>query len=140
MELKIKRRSKDAVLPKYMSEGAGAFDLVATKGCLLLPGASKTVSTGIAMEIPKGFTGIICPRSGMGVKHDIDSHMGIIDSDYRGEVKIHLRNLGYNAFGVQKGDRVAQMVIIPTPPIEIVEADELSETVRGEGGFGHTGK
>lgn len=140
MELKIKRLTPNAVLPQYMSDGAGAFDLVATEGGCVYPDDSCTISTGIAMEIPRGFTGIVCPRSGLGIKHDIDSHMGVIDSDYRGEVKVHLRNLSTNNYHFKVGDRVAQMVILPTPPIEIIEVDTLGNTERGEGGFGSTGK
>lgn len=139
-QLKIRRTHHAAVMPQYMSAGAGAFDIACTDCGVIYPGESGTIPTGISMEIPEGFTGFIFPRSGMGVKLDIDSHMGVIDRDYRGEVKVHLRNLGTKPFEYIAGDRVAQMVIMPTPAITIVEAFDLSETERGEGGFGSTGK
>jgi dUTP pyrophosphatase len=132
-----------AVAPRYMSAGAAGLDLAsAADGPIeLAPGARAAVPTGLAFEIPHGFEGQVRPRSGLARKHGIGlpNAPGTIDSDYRGEVMVLLVNLGAEPYVVQPGERVAQLVIAPVTIAELEEATELSGTVRGEGGFGHTG-
>lgn len=140
--LKIKKLSDRAVLPTRGTEGAAGIDLTYAGEwpVEIPPGGSATLETGIAMSIPEGYFGLICARSSLGVKLDIDSHCGVIDADYRGEVKLHLRNLSHKAFIIEPGDRAAQMVLLPVPAISLVEVSDLDETIRGEGGFGSTGR
>jgi dUTP pyrophosphatase len=132
-----------AVAPRYMSAGAAGLDLAsAADGPITLaPGVRTAVPTGLAFEIPAGFEGQVRPRSGLARKHGIGlpNAPGTIDSDYRGEVMVLLVNLGAEAYVIQPGDRVAQLVIAPVTIAELEEATELSGSVRGEGGFGHTG-
>ncbi|HEY4392633.1 MAG TPA: dUTP diphosphatase [Polyangia bacterium] len=132
-----------ALAPRYMSAGAAGLDLAsAADGPITLaPGARAAVPTGLAFEIPPGFEGQVRPRSGLARKHGIGlpNAPGTIDSDYRGEVLVLLVNLGAEPFVVQPGDRVAQLVIAPVTIAELEEATELAGTVRGAGGFGHTG-
>lgn len=134
-----------AVIPQYQSEYASGMDLVANEDAgFLAPGQWKLVSTGIHIAIPAGFEGQVRPRSGWAAKHGITvtNSPGTIDSDYRGEVKVILQNTGNVPFPVKKGDRIAQLVIVPVAkaiisPVNTLE--ELGNTGRGEGGFGSTG-
>jgi dUTP pyrophosphatase len=132
-----------ALAPRYMSAGAAGLDLAsAADGPIeLAPGARAAVPTGLAFEIPPGFEGQVRPRSGLARKFGIGlpNAPGTIDSDYRGEVTVLLVNLGSESFIVKPGDRVAQLVIAPVVIAELEEVAELSDTVRGGGGFGHTG-
>jgi dUTP pyrophosphatase len=132
-----------ALAPRYMSAGAAGLDLAsAADGPLALaPGARVAVPTGLAFEIPHGFEGQVRPRSGLARKHGIGlpNAPGTIDSDYRGEVMVLLVNLGSDPYVIQPGERVAQLVIAPVTIAELEEVSELSETKRGDGGFGHTG-
>ena len=130
-----------ALAPKYMSAGAAGLDLAsaADEAIEIAPGARAAVPTGLAFEIPHGFQ--VRPRSGLARKFGIGlpNAPGTIDSDYRGEVAVLLVNLGAEPFVVKPGDRVAQLVIAPVVIAELEEVAELSDTVRGSGGFGHTG-
>lgn len=144
MKLQFKKLHPDAIIPRYATKGAACFDLHALKdGLVPLDGTHKTdtLRTGLAVEIPEGYAMLIYSRSGHGFKHDVRlaNCVGVIDADYRGElmVKLTMDEDGY--FVVNKGDRIAQAMIVPAPQWQIIEADELSETERGTGGFGSTG-
>jgi len=143
--IKFKRLegNEDIALPRKMSEWAAGFDLQAavTEPVTLQPGERTLVPTGFAMAMPAELEAQIRPRSGLAFKHGITclNSPGTIDADYRGEVKVLLINHGQEPFVIARGERIAQMVIQHVPVIEISEVDELPETVRGAGGFGHTG-
>lgn len=134
---------KDVILPCYMSEHASGMDLFAllSKDVLLNPGERHLIPTGIAVAIPEGYEGQIRPRSGLAKRHGIGivNSPGTIDSDYRGEIKIILINLGGEPFVVKTGTRIAQLVITPVVRAELEEVVELPETQRNKSGFGHTG-
>ena len=144
-EVKVKKLHPDAVVPKYAKDGDAGMDLVATN-IISNTTFDVTYGTGIAMEIPKGYVGLVFPRSSIR-KTDLSltNCVGVIDSGYRGEIQatfkkifgkndVRLDELDYNV-----GDRIAQIMIIPYPSVTFVEVDELSQTDRGEGGFGSTG-
>ena len=132
-------------LPAYETSGAAGMDLraavVADAPLTLEPGKRALVPTGFVFEIPHGYEGQIRPRSGLAFKHGITclNTPGTVDSDYRGEVKVLLVNLGEEAFVIERGMRIAQMVIAPVTQVAVREATEASETTRGAGGFGSTG-
>jgi dUTP pyrophosphatase len=132
-----------ALAPRYMSSGAAGLDLAAAPEAPIeiAPGGRAAVPTGLAFEIPAGFEGQVRPRSGLARKLGITlpNAPGTIDSDYRGEVLVLLMNLGTEPFVVKPGDRIAQLVIAPVVTAELEEVAALDETVRGKGGFGHTG-
>jgi dUTP pyrophosphatase len=129
-------------LPSYASEGAAGLDVVAAETLELAAGARHAVATGFAIAIPDGYEVQVRPRSGLALKHGITclNTPGTIDSDYRGEVKIILANLGHEAFHVVRGERIAQLVPAPVLKAAFLEEDELGETGRGSGGFGSTGR
>ena len=128
-------------LPAYATAGAAGMDVLAAEDVTISPGARHAVATGLAMAIPEGFEIQVRPRSGLALKHGITvpNTPGTIDSDYRGELKVILINLGTDPFDVRRGDRVAQLVLAPVTRATWLVADELDETVRGAGGFGSTG-
>jgi dUTP pyrophosphatase len=128
-------------LPAYATAGAAGMDVVSAEDVTIAPGARHAVATGLAMAIPAGFEVQVRPRSGLALKHGISvpNTPGTIDSDYRGELKVILINLGSEAFQIRRGDRVAQLVFAPVTQAAWIEAEELDETERGEGGFGSTG-
>jgi len=128
-------------LPAYATAGAAGMDVVAAEDLVLAPGARHAVATGFAMAIPLGYEVQVRPRSGLALKHGITclNTPGTIDSDYRGEVKVILANLGDAAFTVARGDRIAQLVPAPVQHAELEEVGTLDETARGIGGFGSTG-
>jgi len=128
-------------LPAYASEGAAGMDVVAAETLTLRPGARHAVATGFAMAIPAGYEVQVRPRSGLALKYGVTclNTPGTIDSDYRGEVKVILANLGDEAFEIKRGDRVAQLVPAPVQRAAFAEVETLDETVRGAGGFGSTG-
>ena len=142
-EILIKRLSKDAVLPKYETEGSSGLDLTANtdKQIKILPGKSEIISTGLAVAIPKNFEIQIRPRSGLAAKSQISvlNTPGTIDADYRGELKVILINLSNKVFVVEKGLRIAQMVLCPVVKATLKEVTELENTERGSGGLGSTG-
>jgi len=141
--VKFKRLRPQAQIPRYMSAEAAGLDLASAADgpVVLAPGARLGVPTGLAMELPPGFEGQVRPRSGLALKHGVTvvNAPGTIDSDYRGELVVLLVNLGQAPYTIAPGERIAQLVIAPVTRAEIAEADELSSTVRGGGGFGHTG-
>ena len=128
--------------PRYMTPGSAGLDLRADEACLLAPGERRLVPTGIAIEIPEGYEGQVRPRSGLAVRHGVGmvNAPGTIDSDYRGEVAVVLVNWGRETFRVERGDRIAQLVIAPVAHVEVVVVEELAPSGRGDGGFGSTGK
>ena len=128
-------------LPSYASDGAAGLDIVAAEEVTIAPGARRAVATGFAVAIPTGFEVQVRPRSGLALKHGITclNTPGTIDSDYRGEVKIILANLGEAPFVIARGDRIAQLVPAPVQRARFVEATSLDSTARGAGGFGSTG-
>ena len=142
-EILIKRLSKDVALPKYETEGSSGLDLAANidKQIKILPGKSEIISTGLAVAIPKNFEIQIRPRSGLAAKSQISvlNTPGTIDADYRGELKVILINLSNKIFVVEKGLRIAQMVLCPVVKATLKEVTELENTERGSGGFGSTG-
>ena len=131
-----------AILPGYQTADAAGMDLCSTVDFTLEPLERRLVPTGIRMAIPRGFEGQVRPRSGLALKHGISmvNSPGTIDSDYRGEIGVLLVNLGQNRVEFKSGDRVAQLVICPVVQASLSVVAELSETVRGSGGFGSTGK
>ncbi|MWC26514.1 dUTP diphosphatase [Paenibacillus sp. MMS18-CY102] len=135
--------NEDVNLPQKMSELAAGFDLHAavTEPVYLAPGERKLIPTGFAMAMPGELEAQIRPRSGLAYKHGITclNSPGTIDADYRGEVKVLLVNLGQEPFAITRGERIAQMVFQVVPAVSIAECEELPDTVRGAGGFGHTG-
>ena len=139
----IKRLSKEVSLPKYETSGSSGMDLAAyiDSNINIDPGQTAIIPTGLALSIPKGFEVQIRPRSGLAAKQKISvlNTPGTIDADYRGEIKIILINLGQESFRVEKGLRVAQMVVCPIVQAQLKEVDDLSETERGKSGFGSTG-
>ena len=139
----IKRLSKNIPLPKYETEGSSGMDLTANvnKVIEIQPGKSEIIPTGLALSIPKNYEIQIRPRSGLAAKNQISvlNTPGTIDEDYRGEIKVILINLGEKKFKIEKGLRIAQMVLCPIIKAELEEVDELDETKRGSGGFGSTG-
>ena len=141
MKLKIKKLLSTAFTPTYGTEGAACFDLYADQQALIQPGQAKTIDTSLAFEVPEGWVMRLYGRSGRGFKPGIRlaNTAGIVDSDYRGLVPVRLHNDSVFTFIVNRGDRIAQAMLAPVPRIEFEEVDELSDTARGEGGFGSTG-
>ncbi|HDM37925.1 MAG TPA: dUTP diphosphatase [Candidatus Omnitrophica bacterium] len=145
INLKIKRspQAKDLPLPKYMSEGSSGLDLYADvdNQITISPGEVKLISSGIYIDLPQGYEAQVRPRSGLALKHGITvlNTPGTIDSDYRGLVGVILINLGKEPFTIHRGDRIAQLVIKEVIQAEIEEVNDLGQTKRSEGGFGHTG-
>lgn len=139
-KLKVKRHSDTAKLPERKSALAAGYDLCADEECVILPGDIRVVSTNISVEIPSGHYGRIAPRSGIAIKNGINVLAGVIDADYRGILGVVLINHERkHPFSIGKGDRIAQLVLERHSMLDIEEACELSETARGEGGFGSTG-
>jgi len=142
--LKIRRLREDAIVPRYAhgpEEDAG-MDLHAVEAVTLAPHETKLVPTGLSIELPPGFEAQIRPRSGLALKHSITlpNSPATIDPGYRGEIRVILQNLGRETFEIHPGDRIAQMVIARYEAVEWVEHDELSDSRRGEGGFGSSGR
>jgi dUTP pyrophosphatase len=148
VEIRIKRlpHGEGLPLPAYQSEGAAGFDLVAAVPAdapvTLPPGARTLAPTGLVLELPHGFEAQVRPRSGLALKHGVTilNTPGTIDSDYRGELGVILINHGDRPFEISRGDRIAQLVVAPVVRAHLILADALSDTVRGAGGFGSTGR
>lgn len=142
--LKIKKLYNDVNVPMYQTDGAAGMDLSAyiNEPITLEPLERKLIPTGFKMELPRGYEAQVRPRSGMSIKHGITliNCVGTIDEDYRGEVCVPIVNLSNETFTINNGDRIAQMVISPVTKAYIDVVQELSETIRAEGGFGSTGK
>ena len=146
VQVRLKRfpHARDLDLPAYATPGSAGVDLAAAidEPLTLEPGRIALVPTGIAVALPPGFEGQIRPRSGLATKHGISlvNAPGTVDSDFRGEMRCSLINLGRESYTIHRGDRIAQMIIAPVHQAEFVEVDELSESERGSGGWGSTGK
>lgn len=168
MNVKIRKLHADAIVPSYATAGAAGFDLYAVEDVIIAPGETKKVPLGLAFEIPEGYVMYVCMRSGIALKTKLrlPNGIGVIDSDYRGEVSMMFDNIGFEhdfpvpddivlfidgsarcatkfeedgSYHIRKGDRIAQGVIVPISRASFEVVDELSETQRGDGGFGHTG-
>jgi dUTP pyrophosphatase len=142
IELKRLPHGEGLPLPAYATAHAAGMDVVAAEDVTLAPGARHAVATGFAIAIPEGCEVQVRPRSGLALKHGITclNTPGTIDSDYRGEVKVILANLGHDAFEVRRGERIAQLVPAPVLRAAFAEVSELDATDRGAGGFGSTGR
>ena len=127
-------------LPVYGSEAAAGADLRAAEEVTLRPGERAAVATGVHLEIPPGHVGLVWPRSGLAVRHGLDTLAGVIDSDYRGEVRVVLVNHGQEPVVLARGDRIAQLLIQRVERARFRKVDSLEETGRGQGGFGSTGR
>lgn len=141
MEMKVKRLYADAMVPAYAHPGDAGLDLFAYADLVLEPGASAVVKTGVAIALPPGTEGQVRPRSGLAAKHQISvlNTPGTIDEGYRGEVGVILVNFGKAAFHVEKGMKIAQLVVKPVLRVDVRDVENLDETSRGAGGFGSTG-
>ncbi|OGD67288.1 deoxyuridine 5'-triphosphate nucleotidohydrolase [Candidatus Campbellbacteria bacterium RIFOXYC2_FULL_35_25] len=139
MKIKIQKISEDAVVPNYAKAGDAGFDIYSSVDEAITPGEMKRISAGIKMEIPDGYVGLVWDKSGVAFNNGVKTMAGVIDSGYRGEILIVLKNLSEKTFEIKKGQKIAQMLIqkIESPEIEV--ADSLGETERGDGGFGSTG-
>ena len=143
MKVKVKKLTDSAIIPTFGSvESAGGDLYNAGDNVEIKPSQTVLIGTGLAVEIPEGYVGLVYARSGLATKSGLApaNKVGVIDSDYRGEIKVALFNHSTETRTVAKGDRIAQMVIAPYLKVEYEEVDELSSTQRGEGGFGSTGK
>ncbi len=140
MDLKIKKLHPDAIIPKYAKYGDAGMDLYSVEDCEVLSGATCKIKTGIAVELPHGFASLIWDKSGLATKYSIKTIGGVLDSGYRGEYIVGIINLGKSTYKIEKGDKIAQLLIqkVEHPTINIVE--ELSDSERGDNGFGSTGK
>lgn len=127
-------------LPEYGSDGAAGADLRASQAVVIPPGGRAAVPTALRLEIPPGHSGLVWPRSGLAVRHGIDTLAGVIDSDYRGEVRVVLVNHGAEPFAIALGDRIAQLLVQRVERATFRAADEVGDTGRGSGGFGSTGR
>ncbi len=142
MELPVARLRDEAVLPTRAHEGDAGLDLCSCEAADIGPGERRSVGTGLALEIPGGHAGLVLPRSGLAREHGIAlvNGPGLIDSGYRGELRVLLLNTDpEEPFNIEVGDRIAQLVVSPIVMAEPVEAKKLSESVRGDGGFGSSG-
>ena len=144
IKVKIKNLTGDAPIPVYQTPGSAACDLCAAieEPLTLDPGKSTLIPTGIAIAPEESCVCLLFARSGLAVKHGITlaNSVGVIDQDYRGEIKVALINHGGEAYTVCPGERIAQMMFVRFAQAQFIQADELDDTERGEGGFGHTGK
>jgi dUTP pyrophosphatase len=140
MKLKIKKLHTDAIIPKYANLNDAGMDLFAIEDVAVEPMERKQVGTGIAVEIPEDYVGLVWDKSGLSHKFGLKVLGGVIDSGYRGEIKVGIINLGTEKYTFEKGHKVAQMIIQKKETPEIEEVTELSDSERGEGGFGSTGK
>lgn len=140
MLLKIKKLRADAKIPSYAHHGDAGFDLFAVEEAVIPRGERVLVGTGIALEIPDGFVGLIWDKSGLATAHGLKTLGGVIDAGYRGEIKVGIINLSAEDYTIGTGHKVAQMLIQKVERATIEEAPELSDAPRGEGGFGSTGK
>lgn len=144
IDVKIKKLTPDAITPTYATDGSACFDLYAVESNFVddIAHPSALVHTGIALEVPRGFQILVFSRSGHGFKNNVRlaNCVGVIDSDYRGEIKVMLTADSEGSLQINKGDRVAQAQIVPNYRASFIEHEELTETSRGLGGFGSTGK
>ncbi|MGN0818846.1 MAG: dUTP diphosphatase [Christensenellaceae bacterium] len=141
MEVRIKKLCDEAVIPVYQTVESAGADLHSTEETVIEPSRTKLIKTGLAMELPSGFVGLIYARSGLATKRGLApaNKVGVIDSDYRGEIMVALHNHSQETQTVAKGERIAQLVIAPVYQAQFQVVDDISDTQRGKGGFGSTG-
>jgi len=139
MKIKIKRIDKEIELPRYSRKGDAALDIRSAEDCTIKPLERKIVKSGVALELPEGYAGLVWDRGGIAAKHGIHTMAGVLDSNYRGELMIVLKNLSEKDFEIKKGDRIAQLLIQPVIKADVEEVDELSESNRGDKGFSSSG-
>ncbi len=141
VNVRFKKLDPKAQVPSYGSAAAAGADLYALTGAVLQPGQTALMHTGIALEIPEGYAGLIYARSGLATKRGLApaNKVGVIDADYRGEIMVSLHNHSSQVQSVEAGERIAQLVVTPFLRVEFDETDDLSDTARGAGGFGSTG-
>jgi dUTP pyrophosphatase len=146
IELRVKKLHEDAIIPTRSNQTDAGWDLYSTERVGMIPMRQVLVSTGIALAIPEGYVGLIWPRSGLAVKRGIDVYAGVIDSGYRGEIKVCLYTNSVDpnwgtpkAFDIEKGDRIAQIIFQKIEPFKLIETQELDDTDRGADGFGSSG-
>ena len=137
--IKMQKLNKDAQLPTRSHHTDAGLDIYAVEPAELFPGVHAVLPTGLAMAIPEGFVGIIKPRSGLAVRHSVDVLAGVVDSSYRGEVMVTLIKYSEGRMEIRKGDRIAQMLIVPVCLQTPMLVNRLDDTERGKGGFGSTG-
>jgi dUTP pyrophosphatase len=140
LKLRFKKLTNTAIAPEKAHASDAGFDLFADERIVINGPGLQTIGTGISLEIPEGYFGKIFDRSGISIKTDLIVKAGVIDSDYRGEVRIVLANIGHAPNKLPKGTKIAQIVLLPVPVVELEEIVELTDTERGEGGFGSTDK
>ena len=140
MILKAKKLFPEAILPHYVHGGDAGLELYASQKTTLKPGERTSVPTGIALEIPDGYVGLVWDKSGLSHNHGLKPLGGVIDSGYRGEIKVGVINLSSENYTFEKGHKIAQMLVQKIERLEVTEADSLSESDRGHKGFGSTGK
>lgn len=140
-DLRVVRMKESAILPTYGTEFSAGLDLYTPVDVFIAPNQTVIVDSGIAMEIPETHYGLMGPRSGWAIKKGliVKNAPAIIDSDYRGELKIALLNISYVPISIEAGERIAQIAIVPYTRVQVQEVEELSSTIRGEGGLGSTG-
>jgi len=139
MKVKVKKLQEDAVIPEFAHSGDAGMDLFSVEAVFLEPGQRQAIKTGIAFDIPQGYVGLVWDKSGRAVKEGLTVLAGVIDSSYRGEVQVVLLNTSDKSVEVEKGQKIAQMLIQAVEAPEVEEVEELDDTSRGEGGFGSTG-
>jgi dUTP pyrophosphatase len=139
MKIKVKRIQEDAKLPAYSHPGDAGLDLFSSADLVLKSGEVIPVPTGIKMAVPPGYVGLIWDKSGISLA-GVHRLAGVVDSGYRGEVKVVMINLGDTSFSIKKGMKIAQMLVQPVNSVGVTEVEELEDTTRGENGFGSTGK
>jgi dUTP pyrophosphatase len=142
VEILLQRLDPDLPVPRAAHAGDAGVDLFAREPVRLAPGERATVPTGVAVAIPEGYAGLVTPRSGLAHRHGISlvNAPGVIDSGYRGEIKVVLVNLDREPVTLERGERIAQLVVVPVAEQAFVEVDELPESGRGDGGFGSSGR
>lgn len=140
MQIKFKKLNENAKPPTYAFKFDAGMDLYCLENISVEPNQSVQISTGIAMEIPEGFVGLIWDKSGLSHKSGLKTVGGVVDSQYRGEIKVGMINLSNETYNFEAGQKIAQMLIQKVEQVDLIESDDLSETDRGEGGFGSTGK
>lgn len=139
MKIFVQKMDPSAKLPKYAYEGDAGMDLFSFENMEVKAGERCLVSTGIKIAVPTGYAGLVWDKSGIATKHHITTIAGVIDSNYRGELKVALTNLGKESYNIKKGEKIAQMLIQPIVSGEIKEVEKLEDTERGESGFGSSG-
>ena len=142
MQISVQRLDRELPMPTHSHEGDAGVDLYTSIDFKLRSGERRLVPAGIAVAVPQGYVGLVCPRSGMAVKHGITvvNGPGVVDSGYRGELKVALINQGAEPVSFERGDRIAQLLVVPVAVQELTEVAELPTSDRGDGGFGSTGQ